>query len=165
MMTLAKDFEDFMKLLNRHEVEYMVVGGYALAFHGKPRHTGDLDIWINISEKNATRMLRVLKGFGMSSMGFNKEDFLKPGYVTQIGYPPLRIDILNSIDGVEFSEAVKHMNHIQIETDFPINYIGLNDFIKNKQSSGRMQDLADIQEIKKLLDTEKIPKKKRGRHL
>jgi hypothetical protein len=110
-------------------------------------------------------MLRVLKGFGMSSMEFKKEDFLKPGYVTQIGYPPLRIDILNSIDGVEFSEAVKHMNRIQIETDFPINYIGLNDFIKNKQLSGKMQDLVDVQEIKKFLDTEKIPKKKRGRHL
>lgn len=164
-MTLAKDFEDFVKLLNRHEVDYMVVGGYALALHGKPRHTGDLDIWINISEKNAARMLRVLKSFGMSSLGFKKEDFLKPGYITQIGYPPLRIDILNSIDGVEFSGAVKHMKRIQIEKDFPINYIGLNDFIRNKQASGRMQDLADIQEIKKLQDTEKPPKKKRGGHL
>jgi hypothetical protein len=162
-MTLAKDFEEFVKLLNRHEVEYMVVGGYALAFHGKPRHTGDLDIWINISEKNATRMLQVLKDFGMSSMGFKKNDFLKPDFMTQIGYPPLRIDILNSIDGVEFNEAVKHMNRIQIETDLPINFIGLNDFVKNKVVSGRIQDLADIQEIKKLLDIEKIPKKKKGK--
>jgi hypothetical protein len=159
-MMLAKDFEDFMKLLNQHEVEYMVVGGYALAFHGKPRHTGDLDIWIRISEENATRMLQVLKGFGMSSLGFEKEDFLKPGYVTQIGYPPLRIDILNSIDGVEFSEAVKHMNRIQFEKDFPINYIGLNEFVKNKQASGRLQDLADIEEIKKLPDTKKTGKKR-----
>jgi len=164
-MTLAKDFEDFVKLLNHHEVEYMVVGGYALAFHGKPRHTGDLDIWINISEKNATRMLLVLKGFGMSSTGFKKNDFLKPGYITQIGYPPLRIDILNSIDGVEFNEAVKHMNRIEIETGLPLNYIGLNDFVKNKKASGRMQDLADIQEINKLLNTGKITKKKRGGHL
>ena len=108
-MTLAQDFEDFVKLLNKHKVAYMVVGGYALAFHGKPRHTGDLDIWINISEENAKRMLQVLKDFGMSSLGFQKEDFLKPGYVTQIGYPPLRIDILNNIDGVEFSEAVQKM--------------------------------------------------------
>ncbi len=160
-MTLAKDFEEFVKLLNLHEVEYMVVGGYALAFHGKPRHTGDLDIWINISEKNAARMLQVLKDFGMSSMGFKKDDFLKPGYITQIGYPPLRIDILNSIDGLVFDEAVKRMNHIQIETDLPINYIGLNDFVKNKLASGRKQDLADIQEIKKLLKNEKIPGKKK----
>ena len=164
-MTLAKDFEDFVKLLYQHEVEYMVVGGYALAFHGKPRHTCDLDIWINISEKNASRMLQVLKGFGMSSMGFKKDDFLKPGYMTQIGHPPLRIDILNSIDGVEFNEAVKHMNRVEIETDLPLNYIGLNDFVKNKQASGRMQDLADIQEISKLTEKKKITKKKKGNRL
>jgi predicted nucleotidyltransferase len=163
-MILAKDFEDFVRLLNQHKVEYMVVGGYALAFHGKPRHTGDLDIWINISEKNASRMLRVLKGFGMSPMGFKKEDFLKPGYITQIGYPPLRIDILNSIDGVEFNEAVKHMNRIEIETDLPLNYIGLNDFIKNKKATGRKQDLADIQEIYKLPDFRKTGKKKKRKH-
>jgi Nucleotidyl transferase of unknown function (DUF2204) len=164
-MTFAKDFEDFIKLLNQHEVEYMVVGGYALAFHGKPRHTGDLDIWIKISEKNASRMLQVLKDFGMSAMGFKKGDFLKPGYITQIGYPPLRIDILNSIDGVEFNEAVKHMNRIEIEKDLPLNYIGLNDFIKNKQASGRMQDLADIQEINKLPEIKKITKTKKGKRL
>jgi predicted nucleotidyltransferase len=163
-MILAKDFEDFVKLLNQHEVEYMVVGGYALAFHGKPRHTGDLDIWINISEKNASRILEVLKGFGMSSLAFKKDDFLKPGYITQIGYPPLRIDILNSIDGIEFSEAVKHMKQIKIEKDLPLNYIGLKDFIRNKQASGRMQDLADIQEISKLPDKKKITNKKKGRH-
>jgi hypothetical protein len=148
-MILAKDFEDFVKLLNQYEIEYMVVGGYALAFHGKPRHTGDLDIWINISEKNASGMLKVLNDFGMSSMRFKKADFLKSGYMTQIGYPPLRIDILNSIDGVEFDDAVKHMNRIEIEKDIFLNYIGLNEFIKNKQASGRMQDLADIQEVKK----------------
>jgi|SRR5450432_2510319 hypothetical protein len=162
-MTLAKDFEDFIKFLNQHQVEYMVVGGYALAFHGKPRHTGDLDIWIKISEKNASRMLQVLKDFGMSALGFKKVDFLEPGYITQIGYPPLRIDILNSIDGVEFEEAVKHMNQIYIEKDLPLNYIGLNDFIKNKQASGRIQDLADIQELKKIPEIKKIPKSKKGK--
>jgi hypothetical protein len=162
-MTLAKDFEDFIKLLNRYEIEYMVVGGYALAFHGKPRHTGDLDIWINISEKNASAMLKVLNDFGMSSMGFKKDDFLKPGYMTQIGYPPLRIDILNSIDGVEFDDAAKHMNQVEIGADLPLNYIGLNDFVKNKLASGRMQDLADIQEINKLPDVEDIKAKRRGK--
>ena len=159
-MTLAQDFEDFVKLLNLHEVEYMVVGGYALAFHGKPRHTGDLDIWINISENNAARMLGVLKDFGLSSMGFKKEDFLKPGYVSQIGYPPLRIDILNTIDAVEFKDAVQNMNQIKLENDFMINYIGLKDFVKNKKSSGRSQDLADIQEIEKIQGLKKAPRKK-----
>ncbi|WP_449437160.1 hypothetical protein [Pedobacter steynii] len=74
-MTLAEDFEDFIKLLNLHEVEYMIVGGYALAFHGKPRHTGDLDIWINISERNATQMLKVLNDFGLQSLDFQKKIF------------------------------------------------------------------------------------------
>ena len=161
-MTLAKDFEDFVKLLNLHKVEYMVVGGYALAFHGKPRHTGDLDIWINISESNADRMLRVLKDFGLSAMGFKKEDFLKPGYISQIGYPPLRIDILNTIDGIEFNDAVKDMNRVEVEKDFMINFIGLNDFVKNKQATGRIQDLADIEEIKKMQVVKKGSNKKRG---
>ncbi len=98
-MTFEKDFEDFVSLLNKYNVEYMVVGGYALAFHGRPRHTGDLDIWINISESNAEKVISVIKEFGFGSLGFSKEDFLKPGYVNQIGHPPLRIDILTEIDG------------------------------------------------------------------
>jgi predicted nucleotidyltransferase len=161
-MILAKDFEEFVKLLNRHEVEYMVVGDYALAFHGKPRHTGDLDIWIGISENNANKMLQVLKEFGLTSPGFKKEDFLKPGYVTQIGYPPLRIDILNSIDGVEFRKAIQNMLRLEVDSDFMINYIGLNDFVKNKKASGRSQDLADIQEIKKLRQFKKISEGGKG---
>ena len=162
-MILAQDFEDFVKLLNQHKVEYMVVGGYALAFHGKPRNTGDLDIWINISEKNAVKMLKVLKEFGLASMGFEKEDFLKSGYITQIGYPPLRIDILNNIDGVEFVDAIKDMQKVEVEDGFKINYIGLKDFIQNKQASGRSQDLSDIKEIqKKIAAPKKSGKDKKG---
>lgn len=150
-MILAQDFEDFVKLLNHYQVEYMVVGGYALAFHGKPRNTGDLDIWINISEQNAIKMLKVLKEFGLASMGFEKEDFLKPGYITQIGYPPLRIDILNNIDGVEFANAIERMQKVELDHGFKINYIGLKDFIQNKQASGRSQDLSDIKEIQRMM--------------
>jgi hypothetical protein len=164
-MILAKDFEDFVKLLNKHHVEYMVVGGYALALHGKPRHTGDLDIWINISEYNADRMLRVLEDFGLSSMSFTKDDFLKPGYVTQIGYPPLRIDILNTIDGIEFKDAAANMKSIELEKDVKVNFIGLHDFVKNKQATGRIQDLADIREIEKIQPVKKVPKRKRGNRL
>jgi hypothetical protein len=104
-MTLAQDFEDFVKLLNKHQVDYMVVGGYALAFHGKPRHTGDLDIWINSSETNAEKLVITIKEFGLASLGLTKSDFMQEDYVTQIGYPPLRIDILNTIDGVKFENA------------------------------------------------------------
>lgn len=148
-MTLAKDFEEFVVLLNKHRLDYMVVGGYALALHGKPRHTGDLDIWINISDENAERMLQVLRDFGMRALDFKKADFLKPGYITQIGYPPLRIDILNNIDGVEFSEAVQNRQKIKLDDDLEISFIGLQDFIRNKEAAGRSQDLSDIKEIKK----------------
>lgn len=159
-MTLAKDFEDFLKLLDKHNVEYMVVGGYALAFHGKPRHTGDLDIWINITPENALSMVQVLKEFGMRSLGLEEADFLRPGYITQIGYPPLRIDILNHIDGLEFMEAKKEMQII--DTDgLSVRYIGLRDFVKNKLASGRPQDLSDIQEIQKKLPGKKLMVKKR----
>jgi predicted nucleotidyltransferase len=148
-MTLDKDFEEFVELLNKYSVDYMIVGGYALAFHGKPRHTGDLDIWINISEDNAQKMVLVINEFGMASLGMEKNDFLQKGGITQIGYPPLRIDILNEIDGITFSEALPNKLIIDIE-GLPINYIGLDDLIKNKQVSGRHRDLSDINELNKL---------------
>ena len=148
-MTLDQDFEDFVELLNQYGVDYMVVGGYALAFHGKPRHTGDLDIWIDISEENATKMYAVIAGFGMASLGLQKEDFLESGVITQIGYPPLRIDILNEIDGVNFKQA--YPNKLVIDVDgLPVNYISLDDLIQNKQASGRHQDISDIKSLKKL---------------
>ena len=148
-MTLDKDFEDFIFLVNKFAVDYMVVGGYALAFHGKPRHTGDLDIWINLSEDNALKMTSVLNEFGMASLGMKKDEFLQKGGITQIGYPPLRIDILNEIDGIGFDEA--YPNKLIIDVDgLPVNYIGLDDLIKNKQTSGRSRDLSDIKELYKL---------------
>ncbi len=153
-MTLAKDFEDFIKLLNKHKVEYMIVGGYAMAFHGKPRYTGDLDIWINISESNAKKLLTVVNEFGLGSLGFQKEDFLQPGYISQIGYPPLRIDILNAIDGVEFNEAYAQRQKIE-EGELEITYIGLRDLLKNKEASGRKRDKEDAREIKKIMPGKK----------
>jgi predicted nucleotidyltransferase len=148
-MTLDKDFEDFVALLNKHEVTYMVIRGYALAFHGKPHHTGDLDIWIDISDNNAQKMVNVIADFGMASLQLKNRDFLQKGGITQIGYPPLRIDILNEIDGVDFKDA--YPNKLIIDVDgLPVNYIGLEDLIKNKKVSGRKQDVADINELNKL---------------
>ena len=133
-MTLIKDFEDFIVLLNKHKVAYLIIGGYALAFHGKPRHTGDLDIWIDITDDNAQKMMSVINDFGMTSLGLKKADFLQKGGITQIGYPPLRIDILNEIDGVTFNAAYLNKQIIDID-GLPVNYIGLDDLIKNKQTS------------------------------
>ena len=147
-MTLEPDFEDFIGLLNKHKIDYLVVGGYAMAFHGRPRYTGDLDIWINISESNANGMLVVLKEFGFSSLQFSKEDFLKENIINQIGYPPLRIDILTSIDGVSFYEAFLQKKIIKIE-NLEVAFIGLNQLIANKMASNRIQDQADIEALKR----------------
>ena len=147
-MILSQDFEDFIKLLNEHHVDYLIVGGYAMAFHGKPRYTGDLDIWIDISESNALKLLMVIRDFGFSSLGFSKEDFLKENLINQIGYPPLRIDIITSIDGVEFDHAYASKLVIELE-GFPANYIGLDQLIANKKASARKIDLSDVEDLEK----------------
>jgi hypothetical protein len=142
------DFIDFIDLLNKYYVDYMVIGAHALAFHGRPRHTGDLDIWIQPSKENAKKMVIVLNEFGFGSLGLVESDFLKEGYVTQLGYPPLRIDILNHISGVEFDEA--YLNKIEGEVDgLTVNFINITDFIKNKETTGRSKDLGDIASLKK----------------
>ncbi|MFC3363124.1 hypothetical protein ACFOG5_08070 [Pedobacter fastidiosus] len=146
-MILSDDFEDFLKLLNHYDVEYLVVGGYAMAFHGKPRYTGDLDVWINISETNALRMVSVINDFGFASVGFTAEDFSRPNLINQIGYPPLRIDILTSIDGVEFDEAYEVKLKIELDAGVDVNYIGLDELIKNKKSSGRKIDISDVSDL------------------
>ncbi|HMI05862.1 MAG TPA: hypothetical protein VK541_25470 [Pedobacter sp.] len=147
-MIFEPDFVDFIELLNLYNVDYMVVGAHALAYHGRPRHTGDLDIWIKPSNENAEKMISVLNDFGFSALGLTIEDFLKENYVTQLGYPPLRIDILNSISGVEFDEAYGNKIEGDIE-DLKVNFINVAEFIRNKEASGRKKDLSDIESIKK----------------
>ena len=143
-----QDFIDFIELLNQHSVDYMVVGAHALAFHGRPRHTGDLDIWIKPSEPNANKLVDVLNEFGFGSLGLAKSDFLKENYVTQLGYPPLRIDILNTISGVEFDEA--YANKVTGDVDgLTVKFINIPEFIRNKEASGRQKDLSDIESLKK----------------
>ena len=119
-----------------------------MAFHGSPRYTGDLDIWIDISESNAEKLLLVINAFGFSSLGFKKEDFLKENLINQIGYPPLRIDILTNIDGIDFKEAYTQKQVIEIE-DLKANYIGLRDLIQNKKTSGREKDIIDVKTLQK----------------
>jgi len=146
------DFVDFIALLNKHHVDYMVVGAHALAFHGRPRHTGDLDIWIRPSAVNAKKMVEVITAFGFASIGLTEQDFLKDNYVTQLGYPPLRIDILNAISGVEFAEAFDGKMNAEID-GMPVNFINVQDYIKNKEASGRKKDDKDLAAIKR-----KMPK-------
>lgn len=144
----SPDFIDFIKLLNQHKVEYMIVGGYAVGLHGYPRYTGDLDIWINISESNAERMLVVLNDFGVQIQGLSKDDFLRENPMSGVhfGREPLRIDILNSIDGIKFEECFSH-KQVTVFEGVPINYIHFNDLKKNKLSTGRTKDKADVEEL------------------
>jgi hypothetical protein len=142
----GRDFKEFIQLLNEKKVEYLIVGGYAVTVYGYPRYTGDLDIWINNSEDNANLIIDVLKDFGFSSLKLSPEDFLKKGNIVQLGYPPLRIDILNDIDGVEFHDCYKRKEDFIID-ELKIPFISSNDLLKNKKASGRHKDIDDIENL------------------
>jgi hypothetical protein len=142
----TKDFSEFIRLLNKNKVKYLVVGGYAVAYHGYPRFTGDLDIWYNATPENVNNLLLVLNEFGFASLNIRKEDLMKAGNIIQLGYPPVRIDLLNEIDGVDFISCFdKH--DISTSEDLPVHYISLPDLIINKQRSGRYRDLDDLQNL------------------
>ena len=143
----SQDFREFIELLIKHKAEYLIVGGYAVGVHGHPRYTGDLDIWLNPSPENAELILQSVIEFGFSSYGLTKADFTKPGNVIQLGYPPLRIDLLTEIDGVTFGECFKNRKEVIID-DLKVNFIGYKDLLKNKKESGRPRDIDDIDNLK-----------------
>lgn len=143
-----KDFRDFIELLNRFGARYLVVGGHAVAIHGYPRFTGDMDIWIEKTEQNAEKLVQVITAFGFASLGLKKEDFLRKDYITQIGYPPLRIDILNDLATISFNDAWEHKKVIKNE-GLEINFIGLHELINAKEAAGRDKDLMDVKQLKK----------------
>ncbi|MDZ7376131.1 MAG: nucleotidyltransferase family protein [candidate division KSB1 bacterium] len=145
-MEIQPDFRDLLELFNAHKVEYMVVGGYALAFHGAPRFTGDLDIFVKPSPENAKRILSALDEFGFGSVGLSLEDLEYPDKVVQLGFPPVRIDIITSITGVTWEEAFSNCVEGKYG-DVVVRYIGLDDFIKNKRSMGRKKDQADLEAL------------------
>jgi predicted nucleotidyltransferase len=146
-LKLESDFIDFVKLCNEYELEYLVIGGYAVSIHGYPRSTKDLDICIKISEVNAEKMVSVIKDFGLESLKLTKDDFLKRDFITQLGYEPLRIDILNDLDGVPFGQAWINKRMVDFEGT-KINFIGYHELLKVKEKAGRPQDIADINKLK-----------------
>ena len=145
-MIINQDFKDFIQLLNKNKVRYLVVGGYAVALHGHPRYTKDLDFWIWKNEKNANNLIKTLRDFGFDSPDLKAEDFLRPGYVIQLGYPPNRIDLLTDIDGVDFESCFESKVEVPIE-GIIVNFIDLENLKKNKKASGRLQDLADLENL------------------
>lgn len=145
-MEIQSDFRDLLELFNKHKVEYLIVGGYALAFHGAPRYTGDLDIFINASADNADRVLNALNEFGFGSAGLCVQDFSEPNKAIQLGYPPVRIDIVTSISGVSWGEAFQNRVAGRYG-EIAVHYIGRKQFVINKRTVGRKKDFADLEAL------------------
>ena len=143
---LSKDFKEFIELLNGHNVRYLVVGGYAVAFHGYPRYTKDLDVWIELSPENADNVLKALEEFGFGSLGLKSEDFLESDQIIQLGYPPNRIDILTTLKEIKFEDCYKARVEVDIQ-GLKINFIDLENLKHNKRATGRPQDLADAENL------------------
>ncbi len=145
-MELQPDFKELLVLLNAHGVDYLIVGGYALAFHGAPRFTGDLDLFISTTPVNAKKVYSVLNEFGFESVGLMPEDFSKADHVIQLGVPPVRIDFVTTIDGVDWNTAWAGRNP-GMYGETPVFFLGRSEFIKNKKASGRLKDLADVEAL------------------
>jgi hypothetical protein len=144
---LQSDLREFIGLLNSLKVEYLVVGGHAVAFHGHPRFTGDIDFFVRSTPENADRVLRALDAFGFGSLGITAADLTEPSRVVQLGRPPNRIDILTSISGVEFESAWASRAPADLDGQ-AVNFIGVDELLKNKQASGRPKDLADAAKLR-----------------
>lgn len=147
-MELDPDFNEFVQLLLANEVRFLIIGGYALAAHGAPRYTGDLDTWLWIDSDNAHRVLLTLENFGFGSLGITREDLLTPDTEIQLGYPPHRIDLLTGIDGVDFGDAWSR--HVEFDINgVRVPFISREDLIANKKAVARPQDLADVAKLEK----------------
>ena len=148
-MKLHQDIREFIELCLSRKVEFLLVGGYALAFHGAPRFTEDIDLMVLVSPDNADKLHGVLVDFGFGGVGITRDDFLQADQVIQLGRAPNRIDILTGVSGVTWEEA--WASRIQVNFDgFEIQVIGKPELIRNKQATGRPQDLADLARLRQV---------------
>ena len=145
-MRLPQDFKEFLQLLNSENVEYLLVGGYAVGHYGYPRATGDIDVWIAISPGNAAAMVRVLRRFGFAADTVSSEVFLAENKVIRIGIPPVRIDIVTCVDGVDFAQCFGHRMLVMLD-GVEVNLIRLDDLKANKHAMGRPKDLDDLEHL------------------
>jgi len=143
---LPQDFKEFLKLLKEHEVRYLLIGGYAVGFHGYPRATADMDIWVAIHPENANKIVTVLKEFGFDLPELSPNLFLQEKQIIRMGVPPVKLEISTSISGVEFDACYE--KRIVAELDgVEVNLIGLNDLKVNKKASGRSKDITDLENL------------------
>lgn len=147
-MEIHKDFKELLELLNSHKVDYLIVGSYALAFHGVPRFTGDIDLFVKPDAANAKRILEALGEFGFGSLNLSEADFTSQDNVIQLGVPPVRVDIMTSLTGVSWEKA--YTGKVQGDCDkIPVYFISKQELIANKATLGRQKDLADIEALGK----------------
>jgi hypothetical protein len=143
---LPPDLSEFLKLLHSHEVEYLLVGGYAVGLHGYPRATGDLDIWVRPSTENAEKLARVFVEFGYSPQTIQPDIFLDPNRVIRMGVPPICIDVIMTASGADFSSCYERRSD-ELVSGVPVKLISLDDLKINKKASGRPKDIDDLQNL------------------
>ena len=146
-MKIQRDLREFIESMNSHKVEYVLVGGHAVAYHGHPRFTGDIDFFVKASTPNAARVIAVLEAFGFANAADLESTLKETGKVVQLGRPPNRIDLLTGISGVTFDEALGGSVETQLD-GLPVRMIGYDDLLKNKTASGRPKDLLDLSQLK-----------------
>ena len=147
-MKMSADFKDFLRLLSDKKVEYLLIGGYAVVYYGYVRDTGDMDVWIRQTPENAELTAEALDEFGYAPKSVTLPYLSQPNKILRMGIPPFRLEVSTEIDGVKFEECFPHRTIFQID-DIPVSLISLVDLIKNKEASGRLKDLADVEELKK----------------
>ncbi|MBI4712929.1 MAG: hypothetical protein HY762_06495 [Planctomycetes bacterium] len=145
-MAVEKDYEELLKLFNKHKVRYCIVGAYAVAFYAKPRYTKDIDILVEPQPGNARKIINALNEFGFKNLGLRESDLNRPGKIIQLGYEPVRVDIITSIDGCDFKKVWRNKT-AGIYGKQKVFFIGIKELIKNKKSSGRKQDEVDLERL------------------
>jgi hypothetical protein len=140
------DFKELLELLNQNKAEFIIVGAYAMAFHGVPRNTGDIDVYVRPTPENAGRVVTAIRDFGFGSLGLKEGDFSQLGQIIQLGNPPVRIDLITSISGVTWQEADAGKAPGQYGP-VPVHYLGRQQIVANKRASGRKKDLADLEAL------------------
>jgi len=153
-MELDKDFREFIELLNEHNVKYLVIGGYAVNFHGYPRYTKDIDFWLWMTESNIKKLIAAIRKFGFGSLNLEIKDFMTPENIIQLGYEPYRIDLLVDVEGMDFEDCFERRTDAELDgTD--VKFLSLKDLIAVKKKTGRLQDLADAEQLEKLKKKQK----------